>query len=57
MQGLGLLVLRWKQDAGAWAAGAAVETGSEGAASVATEGGGGGGGRVLVVSYWTISLN
>lgn len=55
MQGLGLLVLRWKQDAGDWAAGVVVETGSEGAASVATEEGGGG--RVLVVSYWTISLN
>lgn len=42
MQGLGLLVLRWKQDAGDWAAGVVVETGSEGAASVATEEGGGG---------------
>lgn len=41
MQGLGLLVLRWKQDAGAWVVGVVVETGSEGAASVATEGGGG----------------
>lgn len=47
-------MLRWKQDAGAWVVGVVVETGSEGAASVATEGGGG---RVLVVSYWTISLN
>lgn len=40
-----------EEHARAWASGAAVETGSEGAASVAT------GGRVLVVSYWTISLN
>lgn len=39
-----------EEHAGAWAAGVAVETRSEGAASVAT----GVGERVLDVSYWTI---